>query len=146
MTHERTFPNSPTAVAEARHYTLDALGSLTPEVADAVALMVSELATNVVRHTASQFTVGVDRSGPNIRVAVGDRGAGQPNLRTPGLHETGGRGLQILQSLAADWGVDSRRDGTGKTVWFTVVVPSELDESSRRLQDLHPFESSRRQV
>ena len=122
MTHERTFPNSPTAVAEARHYTLDALGSLTPDVADAVALMVSELATNVVRHTASHFTVGVDRSGPTIRVAVADRGAGHPNLRTPGLGETGGRGLQIVQSLAADWGVDSRRDGSGKTVWFTIVV------------------------
>ena len=33
-----------------------------PEVSDAVAVIVSELAANVVRHTSSEFTVSIERS------------------------------------------------------------------------------------
>jgi anti-sigma regulatory factor (Ser/Thr protein kinase) len=130
VNHERTFPGRATSVTEARHYVLDALGGIPPVVADAVAVMVSELTANAVRHTTSLFTVSVDHTAPEIRVAVSDSGPGYPVVRSPEPTETSGRGLQIVQALAADWGVIPARDGPGKSVWFTIGVPSSLDETS----------------
>ena len=41
-----------------------------------------------------------------------------PAPRTPATTEPGGRGLQIVEALADDWGV--RREGAGKRVWAHV--------------------------
>ena len=70
-----------------------------------IAVMVSELAANAVRHTGSHFTVTVDRLPDRIRVEVGDSGPGDPVVRAPDPAELSGRGLQIVRALAADWGV-----------------------------------------
>jgi anti-sigma regulatory factor (Ser/Thr protein kinase) len=122
MTDERRFANAPASVTQARHFAIAAIGSLPPEAADAVALMVSELATNSVKHAESQFTVRVDRNAEQVHVAVVDTGPGQPAVRSPSPHEHTGRGLQIVRALADDWGVTPLRDGPGKVVWFTVRV------------------------
>ncbi len=129
MSDERRFANAPASVTQARHFAMTAVGSVPSEVADAVAVMVSELATNSIRHAGSHFSVRVDREGARIRVAVADAGSGQPALRTPRALEPTGRGLQIVRALASDWGVAPLPDGRGKIVWFTVEVPER--ESSR---------------
>jgi len=128
MSQQRSFPNDVAAVTEARYYVLGALGRLTPEVADAVAVIVSELAANVVRHTSSDFTVSIERSDAEIRVAVSDRDPSIPIARAPQPDETSGRGLQLVQALAANWGVISAGDQSGKTVWFTIEVRASVDE------------------
>ena len=122
MSQARTFPNDTASVREARRYVLEVLGAIAQPAADAIALMVSELATNAVRHTSSRFTVVADRTEEQIRVAITDDGSGSPVVRTPRPADTSGRGLQIVEELASEWGVVPSVDGTGKTVWFAVAL------------------------
>ncbi len=89
---------------------------------ESVALMVSELATNVLVHAATGFTVTVERRGDYLRIEVRDAGGGAPILRSPPPSEPHGRGLRIVGEFAADWGVDGLDDGPGKSVWFTMCL------------------------
>jgi anti-sigma regulatory factor (Ser/Thr protein kinase) len=102
-------------------------------VRQAVELMVSELATNGIRHGRTSFELVIERTDGEIRVAVTDRGSGTPQMRFPGPDEPTGRGLQIVDMLSDRWGVD-HESGAGKTVWFTVSArgreqPAERQES-----------------
>jgi anti-sigma regulatory factor (Ser/Thr protein kinase) len=89
--------------------------------------MVSELATNSLRHAGSDFRVHVERDDGQVRVAVSDSGPGQPFLRSPHPREPTGRGLRIVQALADDWGVAPLHDGRGKVVWFAVDVAQRAE-------------------
>jgi two-component sensor histidine kinase len=122
MSDERRFGNTPESVTQARRFAVMAVGSVPSDVAEAVAVMVSELATNSVRHAGTHFSVRVDREGARIRVAVADAGSGQPAVRSPRPNEPTGRGLRIVRALADKWGVAPLQDGRGKVVWFTVDV------------------------
>jgi anti-sigma regulatory factor (Ser/Thr protein kinase) len=122
MHETRQFPNAPRAVTDARRFTIGAIGEVGRDVRDDVAVMVSELASNSVRHGNSQFVVDVQRTDEQIRVSVTDSAAGDPVVRNPTAREASGRGLQIVRALADEWGVLPRRDGPGKTVWFTVML------------------------
>jgi Signal transduction histidine kinase len=138
MTDERTFPSAPVSIPQARRYTMNALTGVAPEVAEVATLLVSELATNSVRHAATEFTVSIDRDPDGIRIAVTDAGDAQPRLRSPGPLEHSGRGLQIVSALADDWGVTEMVDRPGKTVWFVVAVPPDRahdggDSGARRV-------------
>jgi anti-sigma regulatory factor (Ser/Thr protein kinase) len=105
----------PGNVAEARRFVAEALagrgGSL-----DDCELMVSELATNAVRHGRSMFRVGVHRLGQPIRIEVSDCNSRLPVEGAAGTDAQSGRGLQIVDTLSARWGV--RPEAEGKTVWF----------------------------
>jgi len=129
MSEQRRFPNDADSVRDARRFVLDAVGPVPTGAADAIAVMVSELAANAVRHTVSHFTVTVDRFPDRIRVEVGDSGPGDPIVRTPDPAELSGRGLQIVRALAGEWGVIPAVGTHGKTVWFTIAVDPSLDES-----------------
>ncbi|WP_328871032.1 ATP-binding protein [Streptomyces sp. NBC_00287] len=90
-----------------------------PELYDAVALGVTELVANVVRHVPDRrCRVLVLRQGAGVRVEVSDGCAEVPCMEgwLP-LDSEGGRGLVLLCEVADKWGVD-RRGGGGKTVWF----------------------------
>jgi anti-sigma regulatory factor (Ser/Thr protein kinase) len=120
VTDERAFPNTATSITSARRYTLDALGDIGRDASDAIAVMVSELVTNCVRHAATEFVVSIERDGDRVRIAVTDRGSGFPELRSPTPRDTSGRGLRIVQALADDWGIEEAGTAHGKTVWFTL--------------------------
>ena len=97
------------------------------ELADAVTLVVGELATNAVVHGDSAFTVAVSRAGDGVRVEVGDCSPAQPRRR-PLLADRaeGGRGLLLVDAVADRWGHE--KVGTGKLVWAVVGrVPDTLD-------------------
>jgi anti-sigma regulatory factor (Ser/Thr protein kinase) len=136
MSPQRRFPNEPASVTQARRFTLAAVADLPPQLSDAVAVMVSELAANAVRHTGSHFTVTIDRSPELIRIAVTDRGAGSPMVRNPEPVEVSGRGLQIVQALAADWGVVPASEPPGKTVWFSITLEPTHEEHARAGREL----------
>jgi anti-sigma regulatory factor (Ser/Thr protein kinase) len=89
--------------------------------------MVSELATNALRHAETPFSVRVEQVPGTVRVEVADGGEGQPAVRSPEPSEPSGRGLRIVESLSESWGVTAA-SGAGKTVWFTVAVPSASTE------------------
>jgi anti-sigma regulatory factor (Ser/Thr protein kinase) len=124
MSDERSFPNAPESVTNARRYATNVLAGVAPDVADAIAVMVSEPATNAVRHAGTDFTVTIDRDIHGIRVAVTDTGAGLPALRSPAPTDHCGRGLRIVEALADKWGFTETANQIGKTVWFTVALAS----------------------
>jgi anti-sigma regulatory factor (Ser/Thr protein kinase) len=132
MTTERSFTNTPDAPAQARRFVAGLLGEVPRVIADEIAIMVSELATNCVRHTVTDFVVSVDRTPDEIRVDVTDTGGGAPEVRSPDLSEPSGRGLRIVQELSDSFGVRPLRGSSGKTVWFVVRIQDHLTGSGTR--------------
>jgi anti-sigma regulatory factor (Ser/Thr protein kinase) len=84
--------------------------------------MLSELATNAVQHAETDFEVAIwvtpDAEGRSVLVRVTDEAPGRPVPLDPRADEPHGRGLRIVESLAAGWGVESQQGCPGKTVWF----------------------------
>ncbi len=118
MSTEASFPNAATSVAEARHFVSDLLAGSSAQLRQRVELMVSELATNAVKHARSGFRLTVEQRRGGVRIVVTDEGAGTPRRRTPSSLEPTGRGLAIVEALADDWGVDGH--ASGKAVWFSL--------------------------
>jgi anti-sigma regulatory factor (Ser/Thr protein kinase) len=83
-----------------------------------VALLTSELLTNAVIHGGGRVTLGVRMRGNRLRVEVGDEDPRPPVLAEPTERCTHGRGLLLVDQLAADWGWRLTRGG--KRVWFEV--------------------------
>ncbi len=121
MRQMRTFPADPLSVAAARKFVVSVLPPASEEARQAAQLLVSELATNVVRHVHTDFTVTVQDRDGCVLVEVADHGAGTPVMRSPGTDEPSGRGLRIVDTFSEAWGIENRRP-VGKTVWFTLAV------------------------
>lgn len=121
----RTFPGSPAHVSAARRYVTQVL--LEPGyryVVDDAVLLVSELASNAILHTRSGdplggFTVELRFPADTLRVAVHDQGSGEVPRVLHGSGE-GGRGLGLVEVLAATWGITGGPDG--RTVWFELTL------------------------
>jgi anti-sigma regulatory factor (Ser/Thr protein kinase) len=109
------------AAAAAREALDPVTVDLTPERQDDARLLVSELATNSIRHARLEgagwvrLTVCVDED--TLRVEITDSGAGfEPPIdqtAEPGLES--GRGLFLVDALSDRWGVDHK--GAART-WF----------------------------
>jgi anti-sigma regulatory factor (Ser/Thr protein kinase) len=82
---------------------------------DDALLLASELVTNAVVHADGPISMAIAVDGPLVRVEVSDHTLGTLSIddSTP---ETSGRGLRLLDALAARWGSDATPDG--KIVWF----------------------------
>ena len=130
MKQARTFPPEPESVPAARRFATSALRGVSPDTLEAVELMVSELATNCIRHTDSGFELTITRSEGDIRIEATDGAGGRPRMRSPKPTEPSGRGLKIIDMLSAEWGVDQRA-AAGKTVWFRVPDPASEPQASR---------------
>jgi anti-sigma regulatory factor (Ser/Thr protein kinase) len=91
---------------------------------DAAALGVTELLTNVHRHTGpdKHCTVEIVLLKDRLTVSVRDHDPRLPRLRTAESSATDGRGLALIEAVSASWGVRAQNDGSGKVVWFTLPV------------------------
>ena len=89
-------------------------------LSDDVGLLVSELVTNAVRHTAADGAVELTELVDGVHVEVHDCSTVVPTLGRGGPADESGRGIRIVQQLAAAWGVVTR--GDGKAVWFELAV------------------------
>jgi anti-sigma regulatory factor (Ser/Thr protein kinase) len=121
----KTFDNSDHAPSEARRFIgecLDARGIT--EVKARILLAVSELTTNAVVHGSGPIDVAMDATSDRLRVTVTDDGSGTPapHMPHPGSSEAGGWGLQLVETLADDWGTERRNGRT--IVWFEHALPS----------------------
>jgi anti-sigma regulatory factor (Ser/Thr protein kinase) len=132
MRRMRTFPAIPQSVHAARRFATDTLTGSPTSTVEAVELMVSELATNCIRHERTSFHITILGSTQEIRVEVTDSGSGTPTMRSPGPDEPSGRGLQIVDMLSNSWGVEPE-DPAGKTVWFTMPASTELRSASEEI-------------
>ena len=86
-------------------------------VVEDVLLLVSELVTNAVVHAGSPAVVRLDADPERIKVTVADRDPDKkPSMRVPDPTSPNGRGVLLVDRLAARWGVEPQR--SGKLVWF----------------------------
>ncbi|MFF3250186.1 SpoIIE family protein phosphatase [Actinacidiphila glaucinigra] len=86
-------------------------------------LLVSEVVTNAVRLASRPITLRLLCTDV-LRCEVGDDSSLVPRLRRAGPEDETGRGLYVVDRLAAHWG--ARRLGTGKVVWFELPIPDEV--------------------
>jgi anti-sigma regulatory factor (Ser/Thr protein kinase) len=115
----RRLPLDPASASAARRFVTDVLAQWGhPEITPEVTLMTSELVTNSVLHTSGELELGMFLDLDHLKVEVVDRSERLPALQVPDAQAPGGRGLLIIEALAAGWGVEGR--GNGKAVWFTV--------------------------
>ncbi|GGR92827.1 hypothetical protein GCM10010252_34370 [Streptomyces aureoverticillatus] len=116
-----TLAAMPSSVARARRLTRERLSSLAvgDDACDTAALVVSELVTNAIVHTASRTVVCEICTGADtVRIAIRDEGHGAGVPRPTGLRgpdEEHGRGLLLVSAVSSAWGVQD--SGSGLSVW-----------------------------
>ncbi|MBY8342742.1 ATP-binding protein [Streptomyces spinosirectus] len=110
-------PGSP---AQARRLTRARLNvwSVCEDVCDTAALVISELVTNALVHTASSHIVCELHDGhEQVRITVRDQGCapGEPHPSPARPEEEHGRGLLLIDALCEAWG--AHENGPGLLVW-----------------------------
>ncbi|KNE83062.1 MULTISPECIES: ATP-binding protein [Streptomyces] len=132
-TYRRTFPGQPEEIHNARRFTVQCLGD--PTTAATAELIVSELATNALRHTTSgtpagTFHVTLSQTTHTLTVSVTDAGTTdtKPEFHHPDTEATCGRGLGIVATLAER--VEVQGDHRGRTI--TAELPLPRTEKHRR--------------
>jgi anti-sigma regulatory factor (Ser/Thr protein kinase) len=123
----RAIPGCPGQIMHARRFVRAAIEAH-PRMDDAV-LLVSELVTKVIQHTATShdgtFEIVICALPGSIRIAVID--AGSPFIPAPvpaSSLRTAGRGVALIQALAQQWGYHGNQHSGA--VWFQLDDPSDL--------------------
>lgn len=123
---ERTrvaLPHGPHGPAQARAAVAACSARLgLEEMSDDVALVVSEMVTNAVRHAEPPVDLEIEVGDGEVVVAVRDGSPDRPVSREAGADAEGGRGMLLVDLLADDHGV--RPEPPGKTVWARLRHPS----------------------
>ena len=118
------YPAVPSSVRRAREDArrVGASAGISETRGDDLVLLVSELVTNVVRHSdAADVFIGF-RLDDMLRVRVEDHTQGVPSLDA--ARPVGGWGLQLVGMLSTAWGVIPTVEG--KAVWFDLPLGDEL--------------------
>lgn len=123
---------SPLAAARAREFIAGASNAIEESAVDTAALLTTELVTNSYRHADlrpdDEILVRTSVSGAVLRVEVCDNGPGiDTDVRAPGLLETQGRGLWMVNVLSSRWG--ARRHDGFSCVWFEIAGGGSPAES-----------------
>ncbi|SEC78185.1 Histidine kinase-like ATPase domain-containing protein [Streptomyces sp. 2231.1] len=110
----------PGSVAQARRLAHARLTgwSVCADTCDNAALVISELVTNAIVHTASTHVVcELHDHDDMVRIAVGDEGCapGDPHPSPQRPDEEHGRGLLLVDALCRAWG--AHEQGSGLLVW-----------------------------
>ena len=98
------------------------------EQAQLAELVVTELATNALRHGTGPIDISLSYSRDDLRTEVHDHGAGRPVRRRTTADDEQGRGLELLDGLidlnGGVRGVIADTDGPGKTVYVALSLDS----------------------
>ncbi|MEU3185865.1 ATP-binding protein [Streptomyces sp. NPDC006923] len=94
-------------------------------------LVVSELATNVIKHVGegAAATLVLEAAGDRLRIEVHDKSGELPAQISAGCDEECGRGLHLLAGMAVDLG--AVLTASGKAVWYELSADPE--EHRRRV-------------
>jgi anti-sigma regulatory factor (Ser/Thr protein kinase) len=104
-----------------------------------IAIVVSELLTNALRHALPgsgnlqlrrAIRLGLLQPGPFVLCAVADPSKAAPVPQPRGSLAESGRGLQIIRALSDQWGYTAPSD-TGKVVWAMFAPRLTLPSSAR---------------
>jgi anti-sigma regulatory factor (Ser/Thr protein kinase) len=92
--------------------------------AEETELVVTELATNVIKHVGEgvSATLILEWDRERLRVEMHDKSPSVPTLAAAGCEDECGRGLHLLSALAADWG--TALTAVGKSVWCEIAAPA----------------------
>ncbi|MGP4049874.1 ATP-binding protein [Streptomyces sp. 2A115] len=121
-------PPTPASVGVARRNVRELLSEwgTSRETCDSAVLVTSELVTNALTHTQSEWIVcRLRTAGERLHIEVEDqnRGLTLPAPRRPTPDDQGGRGLLLVGVLSSDWGTRDTAHRPGRIVW--AVLPSE---------------------
>jgi anti-sigma regulatory factor (Ser/Thr protein kinase) len=118
--HRMDLDSSAQSPARARAMAADVVADLHLEpLGDDLALVVSELVTNAIRYAAPPVELEIEADEHRVTVAVGDGSPGRPVPRQLTADSEGGRGLTLVDLVAAETGV--RPHPPGKTVWAALA-------------------------
>ncbi|GAA4910674.1 ATP-binding protein [Streptomonospora salina] len=143
----RTFPGTPDQVGTARRWLEDTLTRTPGRIPDATTatavLLLSETATNTLRHTASgapggTFTVHVHADRHTLAVIVQDAGSAttRPERARTSIEDDHGRGLALVDAFADTW----QPLPTGNGISFTLSLtpaPTGTDRAVARTAREH---------
>jgi anti-sigma regulatory factor (Ser/Thr protein kinase) len=121
---EIAVPTGSGAPGAARQVVAHCLSRLvTPRILEQTQLLISELVTNSLRHADlrgdDSVLVRIYLHAESLRIEIENPGAaGVVALQRPDLVAGRGFGLQLLELVAARWGV---RRGQSTTVWFDMA-------------------------
>ncbi|MEV4226295.1 ATP-binding protein [Streptomyces bobili] len=103
-----------------------------PVAVDEAELLVTELASNVVKHVGEgvSATLLLEWRGERLRLEVHDKSQALPSPRVADCDEMCGRGLHMVASLAVDWG--TVLTAAGKAVWCEIAT--DLGPACQRLE------------
>ncbi|MEU5363102.1 ATP-binding protein [Streptomyces sp. NPDC005925] len=107
-------------------------------------LLVTELATNVVKHVGegAVATLILECERARLRIEVHDKSTELPSARTARCEEECGRGLHLVASLAEDWG--TVLTAAGKAVWceFPIGEGQVCRHVARAVEALEGYQSA----
>jgi anti-sigma regulatory factor (Ser/Thr protein kinase) len=120
-------PGKASSVKRARDHVRGLLVRQGVRDVDDALLLLSEVVTNAIKHTASGrggwlLVAVADCGGGAVQLEVVDEGSdvSKPGVRDfPEVEGFNGRGLWLVQALALEWGW--HEDEAGRTVWFQVA-------------------------
>lgn len=116
-----TYGADPASAAAARRDLRRVLaGAATAGVLDVVELLTTELVGNAIRHAHRAARVSAHIGTGRLRVSVTDDGPGIPVVRQADPDAESGRGLELVELLSEEWGVEAHQPG--KTVWFEIPL------------------------
>ena len=122
----------PAVVAQARSQVRAAICAWeVPVDLDVAVLLTSELVTNAIRHEPGETVMLVITcSRDQLRVDVHDTSRSLPVLVDAPADAETGRGLMLVATLSAEWGV--YRTPAGKAVYFTLGFEPDLADTGER--------------
>ena len=128
----------PESARQARAFVGEALEEAgLPGFEDSATLLVSELVTNAIVHARTPIEVAVVATAATVYVGVSDSSGQLPARRDYGTQATTGRGLALVDLIAARHGTETHDDG-GKTVWFELGAADDKVHQITDQQDTPP--------
>ena len=121
---DQVLPRRPVAVRHARALASDALGATDPEPHDELALVITELVANAVRHgRGRRMRLRLVTRDAVVRVEVENRcWHTTPRRRLLTESEPDGRGLALVAACSRSWGIEQAARGR-TLVWAEIDRP-----------------------
>ncbi|MEU7042675.1 ATP-binding protein [Streptomyces varsoviensis] len=143
-----TFPPDPAWVRTCRETVRTSTRTLkAPELTELAVLLTSESVTNAIvacegAGCAYPITLyGEWRAEGPLRIHVRDAAPGLPAVCSLAPEAVHGRGMRLIATCAARWGICLDGPGPGKSVWFQMGEGARADLPARSWEPRKPGES-----
>lgn len=134
-----TLPPAPDSAGHARRFVSEVLGAAAADAfVDTATLLTSELVTNGIVHAHTDLRIVVEATATWVRIEVSDDNPHLPIRRDYDEAAVTGRGLEMVELLADDFGMEPI-EGDGKRVWFRLGVTPGTREPEPPAYDEKPL-------